>query len=1086
MTDAERRALMALTFNLAPTREDVWQPQAVHVDGLNDKAEQRILRSFGETKGAVGCPLGVALLGQQGAGKTHLLQWARERVQREGGYFFVVGLLQGWDFWRNVAHALLDDLGRKNAGGDDQATVLLRRLALRAGTPASVSGEIIGSRPLTKAGLDRFVNDVRTVDRRVGRECQDTLRALVMLNAADQEVQDTGEAHLTSQGEAVEGQFVRWGIRSTDKPAQVIVSEISRLLALTGPTLLAIDQIDTLVSQMPAGGERSGEGRDALLEQIGHGVMGLRETLQRTLVVVACFYRVWQTLVEQASVGSVGDRFHEVRLPPLDSPGIAADLTAAWLDAKYRGAGFAPPHRTWPVLPEAFESVPKRFTPRGLLKRIRDHAEACLARDEVVELAEFDEEPDAAASAYPVAEPPDAAVLAALDERFEELRSRADTRDACGSATENERMPALLYAGLGAWLVENGHKTGFSLDTAYGKRPSFHARLRQSLSEETEDQIHWAFRSIAGPHHIAVGSRIEHFRTIVGLRPQNPKIKAYVLRTGRWSAGPRTREKIERYTSDGGLIVEVDAAELAVFDALRAMFGENGEHDEDLRAWLAYRQPASGTALFRAVFGEPEPRPVPVASPDGPGSGSGPGPGSGSGSGSGSGPDGGGGSAAAAGPSAPDERAESAADGAEKAADEPGDPSSPERLPIGRTVDLGEVVSLPLEALRKHTVIFAGSGSGKTVLIRRIVEECALRGVSSIVLDPNNDLARLGDGWPQPPSTWDAGDAARALDYLASTDVVVWTPRREAGRPLSLQPLPDFSAVLEDPDEFGLALDSAVATLAPRARITGTTAKAERGRAVLREALTYFACRGGSGLTGFTDLLAELPPEVTSLARADEIAADVAQTLKAAMINDPLFGGSGVPLDPEALLTPARGRRARISVISFVGLPSNEQRQSFVNQLEMALFAWIKQHPAGDRPLGGLFVMDEAQTLAPSGALTACTESTLALASQARKYGLGLIFATQSPRGIHNRIVGNAATQFYGFLNAPAQVAAAKEMAAAKASGVADISRLTAGQFYAVGEGLAFQKVSAPMCLSHHPASALSAEEVLARARAGA
>jgi len=173
-------------------------------------------------------------------------------------------------------------------------------------------------------------------------------------------------------------------------------------------------------------------------------------------------------------------------------------------------------------------------------------------------------------------------------------------------------------------------------------------------------------------------------------------------------------------------------------------------------------------------------------------------------------------------------------------------------------------------------------------------------------------------------------------------------------------------------------------------------------------------------------------------------------------------------------------------VISFVGLPSNEQRQSFVNQLEMALFAWIKQHPAGDRPLGGLFVMDEAQTLAPSGALTACTESTLALASQARKYGLGLIFATQSPRGIHNRIVGNAATQFFGFLNAPAQVAAAKEMAAAKASGVADISRLTAGQFYAVGEGLAFQKVSAPMCLSYHPASALSAEEVLARARAGA
>ena len=36
----------------------------------------------------------------------------------------------------------------------------------------------------------------------------------------------------------------------------------------------------------------------------------------------------------------------------------------------------------------------------------------------------------------------------------------------------------------------------------------------------------------------------------------------------------------------------------------------------------------------------------------------------------------------------------------------------------------------------------AGSGSGKTVLVRRLIEECALQGVSAIVLDPNNDLLR--------------------------------------------------------------------------------------------------------------------------------------------------------------------------------------------------------------------------------------------------------------------------------------------------------------------------------------------------------
>ena len=135
------------------------------------------------------------------------------------------------------------------------------------------------------------------------------------------------------------------------------------------------------------------------------------------------------------------------------------------------------------------------------------------------------------------------------------------------------------------------------------------------------------------------------------------------------------------------------------------------------------------------------------------------------------------------------------------------------------------------------------------------------------------------------------------------------------------------------------------------------------------------------------------------MTKGEKIAAEMAETLTAAMVNDPLFGGDGAPVDPGVLLTPAPGKRARVSVISFVGLHSDEQRQGFVNQLQMALFAWIKRHPAGDRPLGGLFVMDEAQTLAPSSGRTACTASTLALVSQARKYGLGLVFATQAPQG---------------------------------------------------------------------------------------
>lgn len=169
---------------------------------------------------------------------------------------------------------------------------------------------------------------------------------------------------------------------------------------------------------------------------------------------------------------------------------------------------------------------------------------------------------------------------------------------------------------------------------------------------------------------------------------------------------------------------------------------------------------------------------------------------------------------------------------------------------------------------------------------------------------------------------------------------------------------------------------------------------------MLREALQRYGRTPAPTLDGFVDLLADLPDDVSNIADARKIANNLAQDLRAAMINDPMFGGDGTPVDPPGvLLTPSPGRRARVSVISMIGLSSDEQRQSFVNQLQMALFAWIKRHPAGgERPLSGLLIMDEAQNFAPSKGFTTSLRSTLALSSQARKYGLGLVFATQAPK----------------------------------------------------------------------------------------
>ena len=169
-------------------------------------------------------------------------------------------------------------------------------------------------------------------------------------------------------------------------------------------------------------------------------------------------------------------------------------------------------------------------------------------------------------------------------------------------------------------------------------------------------------------------------------------------------------------------------------------------------------------------------------------------------------------------------------------------------------------------------------------------------------------------------------------------------------------------------------------------------------------------------------------------------------------------------------------------MINLGGLGSDDARQSFVNQLQMTLFTWIKQNPSST---GRLYVVDEAQNFAPSQVGTACKASVRSLAAQARKYGLGMIFATQAPKGIDNTIVSNCTTHFYGRMSAPATIQAIEELMDAKGGAADDIGRLSAGEFYFSSEGFNHPvKIRTPLSLSWHPANPPTADEVVQKAHA--
>jgi hypothetical protein len=401
---------------------------------------------------------------------------------------------------------------------------------------------------------------------------------------------------------------------------------------------------------------------------------------------------------------------------------------------------------------------------------------------------------------------------------------------------------------------------------------------------------------------------------------------------------------------------------------------------------------------------------------------------------------------------------------------------------------LGDDVGVPMDVLSKHTVILAGSGSGKTVAVRRIVEEAALRGIPSIVIDGANDIASFDEKRAESPF-WKDGDIERAKRFQDTHEMILWTPGKESGNPFVLQPLPDFTSVKNDAEELEAAIVMVRGAFQDIVA-AGAGAKATNKLGILNKSLQFFARQYESPtIQDYIDLLENLPPEATlGLNNEQRLAKEMADALKIQLNTNPLLKSAGAPLDPVILFgDDARRAKTRISVINMTWLPTLSMQRSFLNQLAMLLFSWIKKNPnPPGRTLRGLLVIDEAKDFVPAQTRSECKESILRLGAQARKYGLGLIFATQHPKDIEHKLVGNCATHLYGLNNSPASIETLKQLMKQKGGNGDDISKLKVGQFYFHSAGmdnLPPIKIKVPDCLSVKRGKPMEEAEILVKAK---
>ena len=1060
----ELEAFRAVDFNWVRQLQSIWRDPPHHVDSIHQALVDDIVDYFTKVTSdsdPANEPQGRIVVGPAGLGKTHLIGELRRRVWRNGGFFVLLDFVGIKDFWPSTTLGFLNSLQVRTAENKRQYDILVLRIAKALSLEPQLR-EIVSRlrdrpRELILELVQVFINALAKEHRDGLLRHHDVVRALILLISEDLECASV--AHAWLQGIELEPAEVRsLGFKSVKKQPIEIIRGVTWIMSLVAPTMIAVDQIDAIVSESNARNQSSSEVNEerreaqSIIEALAGGLIDLHEVKRRSVTVVASLEATWNVLEKRATTAwSARYRKPDV-LQPLRNGKMGQALVGTRIIQAYENCNFKAPYETWPFPPATFETA-IGFSPRQLLKACEDHRLYCLSKGRVTEIQSFAQEPS------PIIQTPPAT---GLDKIFDQEMKDANIASLLDQEQE-ERLRALLADALG--LLAKHLEPPDDVDVEFRgdpdqRRPSLHGRLAFTFHSDGDREQHFCFRILVHSNAIAFQSRLNAAMVASGVDRALSFRHLFILRADDPPSGPKTRLLVQKFLQAGGRFLAPTEEDLRTFVALQSMV----KRDLDgFDVWLRQRKPLFSTALFKSADLCP-PGFLQTAKPD---------------------------SGKSAAPGAPPgsvvqprtqplnevPSAPGVAQTTHVPVKKPGGGSR--QIPIGKRYErgnLGSLEALPADLLMRHVAIIAGSGSGKTVLLRRIVEEAALLGIPAIVLDTNNDLARLGDEWPNRPEGWTDEDVGKAAEYAKRVEVVIWTPGRSSGKPIALGLLPDFSALADDPDARDQAVEMANATLVPWIGATGASAALKRG--VFADALRLFAKKGGK-LDDLIELLSDLPDEVSQIGNAPKLAAGIADQLRAAIATNPLIQSRGPSLDARLLFEGSS--RTRISIISFIGLPSDEARQSFVNQLNMSLFTWIKRNP---NTTGRLYVLDEAQNFAPSQKTTPCKESTVSLVAQARKYGLGMIFATQLPKGIDNKIISNCTTHFYGRMSSPATIDATRELMAAKGGGGDDIARLNRGEFYFSTEGLARPiKIRAPLCLTWHPQNPLTEEEVLAKTR---
>jgi hypothetical protein len=352
-------------------------------------------------------------------------------------------------------------------------------------------------------------------------------------------------------------------------------------------------------------------------------------------------------------------------------------------------------------------------------------------------------------------------------------------------------------------------------------------------------------------------------------------------------------------------------------------------------------------------------------------------------------------------------------------------------LLLGAEEGRGAAVEFPAAALKTHVAVVGAAGSGKTWMAKVVAEEAIRNRIPVLAIDPQGDLVQFLSRRAEieiPPAL-----VENYREFWERVEPRVFTPGTSHGLRLCLDPIrvasPADLARIADPrerDEQQTAILSTVASnLVSLAAIGGETQA--------QQTFVYQLLRmmNGKPAIGMREIVAAIQePEALGIDQPDYTIRKAERQKLARALNAYVSGPAsnlfvgGDRLDLDRMIAPTESGRVPLNVIYLNALADDGQKQFFVGALAAEIYRWMvtSLEADGTRP-NLLFYLDEARDYIPAGTRKPpAKEPLIRLFTQGRKFGVGCLLCTQSPRSVDYNVFGNCSTKIIGRLEATQDV----------------------------------------------------------------